>query len=537
MMTELERRLLENRIDALLEPWRARPMPGISVGVAQGGALLAHRHAGLASLELGVPIGPQTRFRIASVSKQFTCAAILLLAERGRLDVEQPARSLLPELPKAYAGITVAQLMHNTSGIRDMLEIMRQGGADLGTPITEADLMAGICRQRTLNFTPGTRYLYSNSNFFLLGRIVEQLSGTKLAAFLEAEIFAPLGMTSTRHTPDLLVPLPNLASGYLAKGDGFIRAPHAFPLGGEGGLVSSVTDLLLWAHNRGTRQVPGAPVLAALERATPFVNGTANMYARGLVARPYRGHATFSHGGLWPGYRTEFLRVPGLDLAVVAISNNGASDPNLLAHRVLDIMLDGMGAPASPKLPPREALAAMAGRFMHEETGATLDITVAQDGTPTLSTNGVPTIAEATEDGRLTMPRGSSVFTVAAAGPDAVLVEQDAGITATWQRVPDGAVLPANLPGRYRSDEMNATWTIAPEADGMVVRAAGPVVHGPAWPVTPVTSADIRVHVPSTLMRAWLDVRVMRGADGAITELVVHGGRAKAVHFHRLPGG
>lgn len=533
-MIDLDRRLLENRIDRLLEPWRGRAVPGMTVGVLQGGTLLAHRHAGLASLELGVPIGPDTCFRIASVSKQFTCAAVLLLAERGMLSVDATARSLVPELPDTYADVTVANLMHNTSGIRDMLEIIRQGGGDLGTPITPQDLLDGICRQRTLNFAPGSRYLYSNSNFFLLGLIVERLSSMKLEVFLEAEIFGPLGMTSTRHTPNLNVAIPNLATGYLLNGEHFIRGQHAFPLGGEGGLVSCVTDLAIWARNRALRQLPSHTVLAEMERATPFLNGTNNMYARGLVARPYRGTPTFSHGGLWPGYRTEFLRAPALDAAVIAISNHGAADPNLLAHRVLDILLDGLGAPPNPPLPPREALAAMAGRYINDATGATLDITLSDTGVPTLTTNGLPTVAEATEEGRLTMPRGSSVFTVQAAGPDAVEVELDAGTIATWRRTMATPALPGGLAGTYASDEMAATWTIAPDGDGLVVRAAGPVARGPAWPIEPIDSNDVRVHVPGTLMRGWLDTRVMRDGSGAVTGLMVQGGRVKHALYARV---
>ena len=158
-----------------------------------------HESAGMASLELGVPIGPETTFRIASVSKQFTCAAILLLAADGRLSIEDDVRDHIPSLPDLGHRITLAHLMHNTSGIRDMLEIMRLGGVDLAQPCEPQDLLDGVCRQRGLNFVPGSRYLYSNSNFMLLGRIVEQVSGESLREFLDRRIFAPLGMNATRH--------------------------------------------------------------------------------------------------------------------------------------------------------------------------------------------------------------------------------------------------------------------------------------------------------------------------------------------------
>jgi len=533
-VTDLSLRSLENRIDALIAPWRGETTPGVTVGLVRGGELVAHRHAGMASLEHGVPIGPETRFRIASVSKQFTCAAVLLLAARGRLDIEAPARTLLPELPEACAAVTVAHLMHNTSGIRDMLEIMRQGGADLGTPLTQSDLLEGICRQRTLNFAPGSRYLYSNSNFFLLGLIVERLSGMTLAAFLDRELFAPLGMTATAHTPDLAVPVPHLATGYLLRDGAHVRAAHAFPLGGEGGLVSSVVDLAIWAANARGARVPSAAVLAALERQAPFENGTMNLYARGLVVRPWRGTVTISHGGLWPGYRTEYLRAPAHDAAVIVIANTGAADPALIAHRVLDMLLDRAGAVAAPPMPPRNVVLPLAGRFIDEATGATLDIAVAEDGAVTLTTHGLAAVAEATEDGWLAVPRASAVFAVRAAGADAVEVRQDAGIVSLWRRVPEAAALPDDLPGTYASDEMAARWVIARCATGMTVRAHGPVVRGPAWTVEPVTERDVRVHVPTTLMRAWLDVRLERDASGAIVALVASGGRAKAVRYLRM---
>ena len=410
---------------------------------------------------------------------------------------------------------------------------LRHGGADLGTPVTPADLLDGIRRQRMLNFVPGTRYLYSNSNFLLLGLIVEKLAGAPLAAVLEREVFAPLGMTSTRHTPNVQTPVQNLATGYAVQDGGFVRAAHAFPLGGEGGLVSSVVDLAIWAANTRTARVPSSDVLAALERATPFRNGTPNHYARGLRLRSYRGVPTVSHGGLWPGYRTEFLRAPGLDAAVIVIANHAGIDPNLLGHRVLDILLDRHGAVAAPTLPPRDQIVGLAGRYMDPETGATLDIDVAEDGTVTFTTNGLPATAEVTEDGRLGVPRSGVPITVRQSGPDAVEVDLDAGVIGLWQRVAPGAALPDDLPGTYISDEMGARWTITRDADGMSVRSHGPVVRGPTWPVEAVTAEDVRVHIPATVARSWLDVRIERGADGAINGLIVHGGRVKSVRYAR----
>lgn len=530
-MTDLALRGLANRIDALLAPF-AGAGPGVSLGVVRGGELIALHHAGMASVEHRVPIGPRTRFRIASVSKQFTCAAVLLLAARGRLDIAAPARSLIPELLEAYAGVTVAQLMQNTAGIRDMLEIMRFGGADLGTPVTGEQLLAGICRQRALNFAPGTRFLYSNSNFFLAGLIVERISGLPLAEFLAREFFGPVGMTATAHTPDLRVPIPDLATGYVMGEGGMIRAPHGFTLGGEGGLVSTVTDLCLWAVNARDRGVPGPGVLRELETLTAFPNGAGAVYARGLIRRAWRGVETISHGGLWPGYRTEYLRAPSLDVAVIAIANSGAIDPNALAHRVLDMLLDRAGVAPAPTLPEGATLPEP-GHYVNAMSGETLDIGRDAAGAVTLTTYGQVVTAEATGDGWLEVPRSSTILAVRAAGPGAMEVRQGAGVVAVWERAAEGASLPDDLPGTYASEEMATRWEIARAGEAMTVTAHGPAVTGPAWTLEPITARDARAHIPGTLWKMWFDIRIARDAAGRVTGLTAHGGRAKAVSFLR----
>ena len=532
---ELDSLLLERRVDALLAPWTERKGPGVALGVVRKGELVLHRGAGLASIEHGVPAGPGTRFRIASVSKQFTCAAILMLREEGKLSLDDPARRHLPELPDLDPGITVAHLMHNTSGIRDMLEIQRLGGADLGTAVDSATLLEGIRRQRRLNFAPGSRFLYSNSNFLLLGRIAEHLSGEPLPGFLERRIFAPLGMSDTRMVEDPYEAVPRLATGYRpGEGGGWARAPHGFRIGGEGGLVSSVEDLALWDRNFTTRRI-GADWLDALSEQTPFNNGRENFYARGLIVRGYRGVRTVSHSGLWPGYRTEFLRVPGHEVTVIAITNDSTADPGALAKRVLDVILEERpGIRPARALPPPGELEALAGRYLDPDSTTTLDIAATGDGGAMLSLNGLSVKAVVAPDGRLMSPASSTALFIRPLGPELIEVEQDAGHVAHWHRVAPGAALPPGLAGTWRSEEMDAVWTIAPEEDWLAVRVRGPVVSAGPWRVEAVEGDVVRVHVPGTLMDGWLDVRLLRDAAGAPMGLEVHGGRAKRVAYQRL---
>ena len=534
-MTDLEALKLHRRIDGAIAAWNAPGSPGVTVGVVVGDALVAHRSAGLASVEFGVPIGPETSFRIASVSKQFTCAAILMLAEEGRLSTDDDVRRHIPELADYGVTITLDHLMHNTSGLRDMLEIMRAGGADLSNPVRPEDLMAGICRQRTLNFTPGSRYLYSNTNFLLLGRVVERVSGEKLGDFLQTRIFDPAGMTGTRMVETTTEIVPNLCTGYLPAPGGYVRAQHGFPLHGEGALVSGIADLALWHTNFASGAVCGPQVIARLMERAPFTNGAVNSYARGLQVNMLRGLQTVSHGGLWPGYKTEFLRVPECDMAVIVIANNAAADPYQIGQRVLAGMLEGVaGVHPVPSMPPAEALAPWAGTFLDRDAPATLELSFSEAGVLSGSSNGVPFALKAEGDGRLIASRHSRDLILRLADDAQSLeVEQDAGVATTYHRVAPGGVLPADLPGVYRSDEMDATWTITATPAGMSARVEGPVTKASAWELEAVEGDIVRLYAPSNLYRSWLDIRVRRHAGGRIAGLLVNGGRVRNLVFHR----
>ena len=530
-MTDLSLLLLRRRIDGLIARWSCGDSPGVTVGLVLNNQLIVHESAGMASLELGVPIGSETTFRIASVSKQFTCAAALLLAAEGKLSVDDDVRKYLPALPDLGHRITLDHLMHNTSGIRDMLEIMRLGGVDLSQPCEPQDLLDGVCRQRGLNFTPGSRYLYSNSNFMLLGRIVELVSGEPFGAFLDRRIFAPLGMNATRHVERTAEVVPNLATGYLPGRDGWTRAQHGFPLHGEGGLVSSVADLALWHVNNASPRVGGTALANALGMMAPFNNGQLNTYARGLRIKLHRGVRTIGHDGLWPGYKTSFVRVPEHDAAVICISNDGSSDPHDLAFQVVDALVEdkpGVHAvPPMPEAPPQP------GRYLNRDTGATVEVAIDKTGRLTAATYGVTFTTIPTIDGRLATSRGSADFTMRLLSDGVLEVERDAGMRGTLHRIAEPSELPDDLPGRYSNPDIAATWTITPVDGGMALHIAGPLRATGPWEIEPVEGDCIRIISPMTLYRAWLDVRVQRDAAGAITGLHVDSGRARNLLFTR----
>ncbi len=534
-MTNLATLRLQRIVDRLLVPWRDAIGPGVTIGVVRDDVLSVHRSAGLANIELDVPIGPHTTFRIASVSKQFTCAAILALAAEGRLNLEDDIRTHIPTFPRLEVPITLAHLMHNTSGVRDMLEIMRLGGVDLGQACAAQDLLAAVCRQQNLNFRPNTRYLYSNSNFMLLGHVVERVSGETLADFLDRRLFAPLGMTMTRHTPTTDELVPGLATGYLPTPNGWRRAWHRFPLHGEGGLVSSVEDLALWHAQFGVPARYGDTLAAALATMTPFENGTPNTYARGLRITVWRGVRTIGHDGLWPGFKTSFVRIPDHRAAVICISNDGTSDPHDLAFQVVDAVIEGApGVYPVPPMPHWANAPELPGRYVEPRTGATVDVGRDEQGRITANQHGVATWMLPTEDGRLATSRGSADFTMQFRD-DALHVERDAGVTETLRRAATEPQLPADLPGLYVNPDTAATWTITATDAGATLRVSGPLLTnvGP-WEIEPIEGDCIRICTPLTLYRGWIDVVVRRDARGQVTALHVDGGRVKGLMFSRL---
>jgi D-aminopeptidase len=529
---DLDQLLLRRRVERLLAPWRRADGPGVTLGVVLGRELVVHESAGLANLEHGVPIGPRTTFRIASVSKQFTCAALLLLAAERKLAIDDDVRSHIPSLPDLGHRITLAHLMHNTSGIRDMLEIMRLGGVDLAQSCEPQDLMDSVCRQRGLNFIPGSRYLYSNSNFMLLGRIVEQVSGQSFRTFLDQRIFAPLGMNATRHVERTTEVVPNLASGYNEiSGGGWEQAQHNFPLHGEGGLVSCVTDLALWHANFASPRVGGTALANALTTMTPFNNGQPNTYARGLRFKTHQGVGTIGHDGLWPGYKTSFVRIPDHDAAVICISNDATSDPYDLAFQVVDALIEGK--PGVHAIPPLPAVDRLPGRYLNRDTGATVDVALDKAGRVTACTYGVAFTTVPTPDGGLATSRGSADFTMLPISDDRLEVERDAGAREELHRVTRDTAPPADLPGRYHNPDMAATWTIGRDENGMTLHVTGPLRAAGPWEIEGIEDDFIRIISPTPLFRAWLDGRVMRDIEGRITGLHVDGGRVKKLVFTR----
>jgi CubicO group peptidase (beta-lactamase class C family) len=492
--------------------------PGAAVGVVLDGETALRTGFGCASVEHDVKITPQTVFTIASVTKQFTCLSALMLVGEWRCDLEADLRHMLADFPDYGAVVTAQHLMRNVSGVRDSLELVRLGGADLTYPLRRAAFHDVIARQRTLNFAPGSRFLYSNANFVLLQQLIEQVSGKPLKQFMAERIFAPAGMERAQLLDSEDAVVPGMAGGYHTRGDGFVRALDLKQGGGEGGVRASLDDLLAWDRNWRSARVGGADLLRALATPRTFNNGRPNHYACGIMTKPWRGHATIGHGGLLPGFLTEFLRLPSLGLTVIVMANSDRFAPYALAREIVDLALDI--APSTGRPDPAR-YAQHAGIWFAEDGPASFAFSADDQGVRT-ATNGPAFPFLQAEDGALEAHRGAYEFTLRFAADGAATVEDGAGYTATYRRIERGA-LPAGLDGVYESAELDATWTIA----GEQVRVRGPVASGTNWQLLPLVGDCAQIDMQRSWLPAMADLRAERDAAGRVMALLVQAGRVR----------
>jgi CubicO group peptidase (beta-lactamase class C family) len=343
-------------VDEVFDDLAKPGSPGCALGVYRDGQIIYAKGYGFANLEENVAITPKSVFDIGSTSKQFTATSILLLEKQGKLSVTDDVRKYIPELPDYGHTITILHLLNHTSGLRDYLTLMELAGVNTDGVTTDEDALAFIARQKTLNFAPGSEWLYSNTGFFLLSVIVKRVSGKTLREFAEASIFAPLAMTHTQYRDDHTSLIPDRALAYdpKEKKDGYTLSVSYFEQTGDGAVHTSVEDLLKWDENFYTAQIGGKELLAELQERGKLNSGKVLDYAKGLFLEEYRGVHTVSHGGAWGGYRAELLRFPEQHFSVACLCNVGNADPTKRAHEVADAYLSTLMKPKGQKKDAKE---------------------------------------------------------------------------------------------------------------------------------------------------------------------------------------
>ena len=300
-----------SQIDKVFAAFDKPGSPGCALAVIRDGKIVYKRGYGMADLDHDLPITPASVFHVASISKQFTAASIVLLAEDGKLSLDDTVRKHLPEVPDFGTPVTIRHLLNHTSGMRDQWAFLGLAGwrqnLDL---ITDGDVMGFVTRQKALNFPPGQMYMYSNTGFTVLAQIVQRVSGKSLREFTSERIFKPLGMTSTHFRDDHAEIVKNMAYGYNQQGNGPFRLsiPN-FDTVGATSLLTTVEDLAKWDENF-YQDFARRGITAKMLTRGVLNNGEKIDYALGLQHGQYRGLPIVEHGGSLGGYRAHILRFP-----------------------------------------------------------------------------------------------------------------------------------------------------------------------------------------------------------------------------------
>jgi CubicO group peptidase (beta-lactamase class C family) len=468
------------QVDRVFAQWNRTDSPGCAVGVGRGGKVVYEKGYGMSNLEDDVAIKASSIFHVASVSKQFTAMSIMLLARDAKLSLDDDIRKYLPEIRDYGHVITIRHLLTHTSGLRDQWDLIAFArGRFAEDRITEADVLDVVSRQKSLNFVPGTEYLYSNTGFTLLGTIVKRVSGKSLRDFADERIFKPLGMTQTHFHDDYTMVVPGRTSAYTRGADGkwHVSIPN-FDTYGATSLYTTVGDLLKWESNFEHPLVGDAKLLADMQTSAVLANGDTTGYGSGIATEVYRGARLVGHAGADAGYRSFVGRFPRHDLAI-AVACNGVVNTGAVARSVADVYIGKELDAIEPTVTSQATLsvaqmAAKAGVYVNPVTGAPSWIAV-RDGKLALGRTTGPAL----------IPLSESRFRVTGAPLELEFKTNGevAQTALTWPpRQPvtmvrwTGAMLAptradlARYAGTYYSEELDATYIVTATDSTLVLR-------------------------------------------------------------------
>jgi len=497
----------------------------------QGGRILYKRGYGMADLDHDVSIGPDSVFHVASLSKQFTATAIVLLAQDRGLSLDDDVRKYLPELPDFGTPITIRHLIHHTSGLRDQWDLLQLAGwrysLDL---ITDDDVLELFSRQRDLNFKPGEQFLYSNTGYTLLAQIVQRVSRQSFRDFTERRIFEPLGMTNTHFRDDHAEIVKRQAIGYAKSGNVFRLSIPNFDTVGPTGLMTTVEDLALWDENFYQPTADWKSVVEQLLQTGTLNNGQPLTYAFGLQLQKYRGLPVVDHNGADAGYKADLLRFPEQHFSVACLCNVSEANPALLARFVADVFLASEFKEPQPSAIPVETpvtlsqrqLSPYIGLYWDQETESAFRLTLSE-GRLMLGSNAMIPVA----DNRFLVGALEVTAEPATAEvPLRLIVKSGREARAQiFTAAPEVRMTPAQrgeYAGNYQSDEIDGLYRIVDERNSLVLKRPK---YGTDL-LTP-TILDYFRGGPGSL-------HFLRNASGEITGFLMRTGRIRNFQFKRV---
>ena len=450
------------RLDAIFARWASKDTPGCAVAVSRDGQAIVSRAYGMADLEQGVSATVDSIYEAGSDSKQFTAAALLILAREGKLSLDDDVRKYLPELPDYGAVISLRDMLHHVSGLRDWGSVAGiEGWPRNSRTADNDDVLALVARQKELNFAPRTHYLYSNSNYNLAAIVVARVSGKSLADFTRERIFVPLGMTHTSWRDDHHRLVLGRTGAYEASPQGYRNEQVIEDAYGNGGLLTTVGDLVKWQAALDS-DFFGKGFVAEMQQPALLKDGTRIAYGLALMSGDHKGVFEVSHSGSTGGYRAWMARYPAQKIAVSLLCNTGDADTVTLGRAVADLYLPVKAEkPYAPRGPlPRGVWADRLTGFPYR---------VAADSKGGLTVNGAVLVPVGAGRWR----QREMVFAFAR---DALIRETREGEPLPADRAAPPVSDLAAYAGRYCSVDNDACVTVT--AEGARLTFSGPRWHG-----------------------------------------------------------
>ena len=342
----------QGKVDQVMAKYDKPGSPGGVVAVVKSGKVIFSKGYGLADVEYDIPNTPSTPFHMASVSKQFTAFAIVMLAQEGKLTLEDDVRKHLPELPDYGKTITLRNLLNHTSGLRDQWNLWAISGQRMDDVIRQQDLLTLMIHQRELNFEPGAEFLYCNSGYMLLAETVARVSGMSFGAWMKKNVFDPLEMNNTQIYDDHERIVKGRAYSYKNGEEGIAKAVLSYANSGATSLFSTAEDLAKWMENWKLGRLGGEKVLKEMQVRGVLNNGDTLGYALGVGVGTWRGLYRIAHSGGDAGYRTYVAYFPDIDAGVITLGNHGSFDPGGTATEVMEAFFGDLLEPSPPPTQP-----------------------------------------------------------------------------------------------------------------------------------------------------------------------------------------
>lgn len=478
--------VMEDRMDKLVLQTVKPDGPGCAILVVDDGKVVFKRAYGIADMDTGCPITTATAFNIASVTKQFTAACIALLVEKGAISLDDDIRKYLPELPAYEAPIQIRHLIHHISGIRDLALLSFLKGLPLDETYPEPVLLDLLTRQKELNFRPGEAYSYSNSGYFLLGLIIQRVTGMSVGAYAQKQLFAPLGMTHTSYHRDPERIGKDFAVGHVPDGAGKYRRTYVAQETrdfGHDGIYTTVEDLYLWDQDFYKNKIGGESFNTLLLTRGTLNNGDTLTYAFGLRIGDHGGRRTVSHQGGSLGYNAFLVRFPERRFSVICLANY-ALNTTKLSYEIADLYLGIPKEKSAPAPAPvtytvaevdPAVYAGFAGKYGVND--GTILMVSTQDKRLYVQPPGAPLLELHPKSATEYFLKGADVqvsFPQDENGKTSKLVWHQNGHHIPADKLAGQSLCPAQLPeyeGEYYSEELQATYGVYVHQDRLYLKA------------------------------------------------------------------